>query len=190
MKIAIISGSHRKQSKSRLVADWVADQLIKADLQPELFDLAEMEMPFWSEELWNSASSESAAWQPQSERLRDCEGVVLISPEWAGMIPPKLGNFLLMCSSQELAYKPTLLIGVSAGVSGTYPIAQLRMNGAKNNQMLILPDHLIVRQAGSAEAFERLQPRLVHNIGVLRTLAGLMKTARQTIDLKAYPYGL
>jgi NAD(P)H-dependent FMN reductase len=190
LKIAIIAASHRPHSKSRQIGDWAAKTLIHNDLEPVTFDLCEIELPFWSEENWNPESSASALWRPYSEQLKQCDGLVLISPEWSGMIPPKLGNFLLMCTSQELAYKPTLLIGVSAGQSGTYPVAQLRMNGSKNNQMLFLPDHLIVRQVGNADATERLQPRLVHNINILKIMAAQMKVARQSIDLKTFPYGL
>ncbi|MBX3020137.1 MAG: NAD(P)H-dependent oxidoreductase [Bdellovibrionales bacterium] len=190
MKIAVISASHRKSSRSKSVATWVTAALTPADLETVSFDLAEINLPFWSEDCWNSESVASSQWAPYSEQLKQCDGIVMISPEWAGMIPPKLGNFLLLCSNQELAYKPVLLIGVSAGASGTYPVAQLRMNGSKNNQMIYLPDHLIVRNVGAAEALERLTPRLKFNIEILKTMAHHFRHARETIDLKAYPYGL
>lgn len=147
MKIAIISGSHRKLSASLKSAEWIAGRMPRFNLEPFIIDRAEVELPFWNEGFWESGSPEAQAWQPFGEILKSCDGMVVISPEWAGMVPPKLTNFLL-CSSGELAYKPAFLVGVSEGPSGTYPIASLRMSAAKNNQMIFLPDHLILRQAG------------------------------------------
>ena len=68
----------------------------------------------------------------------------MISPEWAGMAPAHLKNFLLMCDGGELAHKPAQLIGVSSGMGGAYPIAELRMSGYKNNFLMWLPDHMRV----------------------------------------------
>ncbi|NCN40078.1 NAD(P)H-dependent oxidoreductase [bacterium] len=191
MKIAIVSASHRKNSRSLEVAQWVSSALRSegGGLEPVLFDLSQIEMPFWSEELWDPKSLSSRNWQPYREQLLSCSGVVLISPEWAGMIPPKLTNFLLSCSSQELAYKPSLLVGVSSGISGTYPVAQLRMSGSKNNQMVYLPDHLIVRHVGTEGALERLEPRLKFNLKILKKMAECLAQVREKIDLSAYPYG-
>ncbi len=190
MKIAVISASHRKNSRSSQVAKWVATALETLDLQPVGFDLAEIEMPFWNEDFWNRESAAYAQWAPYSQKLEACDGIVLISPEWAGMIPPKLGNFLLLCSNQELAYKPAFLIGVSAGASGTYPVAQLRMNGSKNNQMIYLPDHLIVRNVNADDSTSRLDARLKFNLNVLKAMAHGLCETRKSIDLKAYPFGL
>lgn len=203
MKTAIVSASHRKNSKSRLAADWVANHLQKFDCQSEMFDLAQIDMPFWSEDFWRIDSEHTQFWSPYSARLQECDAIVLIAPEWAGMMPPKLTNFLLLCSRQEIAYKPALLIGVSAGQSGTYPIAQLRLSAAKNNQMIFLPDHLIIRQAdgflapkagteaGSVQDPDSpLNRRLNYNLEILRELAVSCRELRKTIDVKRYPYGL
>jgi NAD(P)H-dependent FMN reductase len=196
MKIAIVSASHRKVSRSSQIAAWVKKRLIRFETSADVLDLAEMDLPFWSEEFWNKSSDSYRSWEPFSRRLKECDGVVLISPEWAGMMPPKLGNFLLLCSDQELSYKPVFLIGVSAGASGTYPIAQLRMSASKNNQMVFLPDHLIVR---NAEAFikedqnddeSHLNARLDFNLKVLLEFGARLSGLRPMIDLKRYPYGL
>jgi NAD(P)H-dependent FMN reductase len=194
MKIGIISSSHRKNSRSMQTARWVSEVLVQKNFECELFDLAEMEFPFWNEEFWKADSDETADWIPISERLSSCVGFVLISPEWAGMMPPKLTNFLLLCSRQELSYKPTLLVSVSAGPSGTYPIAQLRMSGSKNNQMVFLPDHLIIRNVSTF--FDELNEqhpifkRLEFNLEVMGSLVPAFQQLRKTIEVNRYPYGL
>ncbi len=190
MKIAIISASHRQNSRSRQVANWVAESVQQFEMKPTILDLSELDLPFWNDKFWSKESSDFIQWAPTSDLLRECDGVVMISPEWAGMIPPMLTNFLLLCANQELSYKPSLLIGVSAGASGTYPIAQMRMSGSKNNQMIYLPDHIIVRHASADDALERLVPRLNFNLNILRAMACQMIQLRKSIDLKAYPYGL
>jgi len=61
------------------------------------------------------------------------------------MATPILKNFLLMCDMQDTAHKPVLLVSVVKGISGAYPIAELRMNALKNNKLVAVPDHLIIR---------------------------------------------
>jgi NAD(P)H-dependent FMN reductase len=203
MKTAIISASHRKKSRSARAAQWIAGALEQTDMQYDYFNLAEIELPFWNDDFWNPDSAAMAEWKPYSERLHSCDSLIVVSPEWAGMIPPKLTNFLLLCSRQELSYKPTLLVGISAGPSGTYPIAQLRMSASKNNQMIYLPDHLIVRNAESffAPVPEQLKEscqdeeghlnqRLRFNLIVLRTLARDLTHLRSNLNLKKFAYGL
>lgn len=192
MKIAIVSASHRVNSRSKQTALFVEPHLKQFGFHSDIFDLAEIDLPFWCEECWNKESQVAQKWQPFAARLSACDGLVIIAPEWAGMVPPKLTNFFLLCSNQELAYKPALLISVSAGPSGTYPIAQLRMSAAKNNQMMFLPDHLILRHAGKffEAPSEEFMRRLQFNLQVLGSLAPALKEARSTIDLKRYPFGM
>ena len=51
--------------------------------------------------------------------------MAVVSPEWNGMVPSMLTNFFLLCSNNELAHKPGLLVGVSSGTGGSYPVAEL-----------------------------------------------------------------
>ena len=203
MKTAIISASHRKGSRSFQAAEWIVESLSKLEMTSDLIDLATSELPFWSEDFWNGESELSARWTPYRDRLYACDSLIIVAPEWAGMMPPKLSNFLLLCSKQELSYKPALLVGISAGPSGTYPIAQLRMSAGKNNQMIYLPDHLINRHAGTFLApppdqlknsckddQSHLCQRLRYNFEILRTMGRDLKQMRQSLELKTYAYGL
>lgn len=203
MKVAIISGSHRNNSRSFQAAEWANRHLDNVNCEGDIFDLAKIDMPFWSEAFWNKDSEPSKWWKPYSDRLKSCDAIILISPEWAGMVPPKVTNFLLLCSGQELAYKPTLLIGVSAGMSGTYPIASMRLSASKNNQMMFMPDHIIIRNAKnffepteSAIKESHLDPeghlnqRLRYDLDVLSKMATSLKAMRGQLDIQKFPYGL
>ena len=63
------------------------------------------------------------------------------------MAPAALKNFFLFCNKEEVGHKPALLISVSAGLGGSYPIVELRSSSYKNNRICYLPEHLIIRHA-------------------------------------------
>ena len=44
-----------------------------------------------------------------------------------------------------MAHKPALIISVSSGPNGVYPVSELRSYSAKNNGLLYIPDHVIIR---------------------------------------------
>jgi NAD(P)H-dependent FMN reductase len=61
------------------------------------------------------------------------------------MTPAHLKNFFLVVDSNRLAYKPALIVGVSSGRGGAYPVAELRVSSYKNTKIHYIPDHLIIR---------------------------------------------
>ena len=147
MHIVLISGSHRPVSQSQRIATYLAQRLTKQNHTTDIISLGGNPLPLWDEGAWQSESATSKQWQPYADRLKTADGLVLVAPEWAGMVPAGLKNFLLYCSPQIVGHKPTLLVGVSAGINGAYPVAELRSSGYKNAKLLYLPDHLIVRTA-------------------------------------------
>lgn len=149
--IAIISGSHRPNGNSPRIARHIENQLQAAGHTTYLLDLSTTELPFWDEGLWGmeglSAKWEKV-WNPIRDELAKAEGYVVISPEYHGMVPSRLTNlFLLFGNGPLVAHKPALLVTVSSGIGGTYPVAELRLNSTKNNRMVYLPEHLIIRTA-------------------------------------------
>jgi NAD(P)H-dependent FMN reductase len=54
-------------------------------------------------------------------------------------------NFMNYCGVEDVAHKPALLVSVSSGRGGAFPINQMRQLGYKNNRIMYLPEHLIVR---------------------------------------------
>lgn len=147
MSIGIIVGSIREGAQSARIAEVVKSRLdeLFPETGAEIFSLRDLDLPLWTEDKWKADSALSQEWKTTSDRLKACTGFVFLVPEWAGMAPPHLKNFLLFCDKGELAHKPCQLIGISSGMGGAYPVAELRMSGYKNNFLMWLPDHMILR---------------------------------------------
>jgi NAD(P)H-dependent FMN reductase len=203
MKYAILSGSHRANSQSLKVSRYVSHviQKTQSDASVDILELTENPLPLWDESFWSGDAKWEKTWKPFSDRLRAAEALVVVSPEWAGMVPPGLKNFFLFCSKGELAHKPAMIVTVSAGINGAYPVAELRMTSAKNNAMLYIPDHVIVRTAAKMlndhekaadENDEALRKRIEYSVGVLRQYGLALKQVRESgaINLKDYPFGM
>jgi azobenzene reductase len=150
MHITLISGSHRKTSQSGRVTQYLAARLPKLDAATttDIIDLAGNPLPLWDDEFWKAGGNLQKQWQPYGERLQKAEGLVVISPEWHGMVPAGLKNFLLYCGTpKEVGHKPGLIVTVSASRGGAYPVNELRTSGYKNSRICYIPEHLIVRNA-------------------------------------------
>lgn len=147
MKSAIICGSHRKNSGSLKVSQYLQEELTRQGQTSWLLDLAEANLPMWDESVWANAPLWEKTWKPLEAHIETCDAVIVVAPEWGGMVPPALKNFFLLASGgTSLAHKPGLIVSVSAGISGAYPIAELRMSSYKNTKICYIPDHIIVRQ--------------------------------------------
>jgi NAD(P)H-dependent FMN reductase len=198
MKLAIVSGSHRLQSNSIKVARHVA-KLADGFTEHVTFELARLDLPLWDEGVWQGSEKWKTVWTPIATQLRVCDAIVLVAPEWAGMVPPALKNFLLLCGNAELGHKPAMIIGISSGLSGSYPIAELRMSGYKNNRMVYIPDHMVIRDVGNllngdeptGETDAGVRARLTYSLKVLAEYAKALKLVRDSgvIDYKTYPFG-
>ena len=151
MKISIISGSHRKASQSEKVARFVQQTLEDQNICDKtwLFRLAENPLPLWDESIWEGTPDWKRKLDPISGELASSDGFVVISPEWHGQVPSGLKNFFLMWGKGELAHKPALIVTVSSGDGGAYPVAELRMSSYKNNRICYIPEQIIVRNVES-----------------------------------------
>jgi NAD(P)H-dependent FMN reductase len=150
MKIGIICGSHRPDSQSGKIARYIEAALKSQGLCDAtwLFDLGGNPLPFWDEGIWNQDEQWQKTLSPLSAQLKACDGLVIVSPEWHGMVPAGLKNFFLMWTTGgELAHKPALIVTVSTADGGSYPVAELRMSSYKNSRIVYLPEHLIIRYA-------------------------------------------
>lgn len=151
MKISIISGSHRASGQSGKMANVISQSLMALTDCSETYvlDLADNPLPLWDDSIWAGDEAWQQRLNPIAEQLASSDALVVIAPEWHGMVPAGLKNFFLMWGKGELAHKPALLVGVSSGDGGAYPIAELRMSSYKNNRICYLPEHLIIRNVES-----------------------------------------
>ncbi|MGB2199258.1 MAG: NADPH-dependent FMN reductase [Luminiphilus sp.] len=145
MQIAIIVGSHRKDSQSAKVARFLASQLTSlGDHSCWICDLGKDPLPLWDEDIGSDAPQWSGL-KALTKKIDAADAFIMIAPEWHGMVPAALKNFFLVCGGASFAHKPALPVGVSVGPGGTYPINELRTSSYKNNRLCYLPEHLIVR---------------------------------------------
>ena len=107
MKYAIICGSHRQNSESLNVGYYLKHQIEKnKEDKATILDLASSNIPLWDESIWEGDPKWDQIWGDHSEMLAESEAVIIVTPEWNGMVTPTLKNFFLLCSSGELAHKP------------------------------------------------------------------------------------
>ena len=146
MRIAIIVGSHRPGSQSSRVGSYIAADLARIDgtVAVDTIDLAGNPLPLWDESVWQGESELTALWKPWRDTLRKADGLVIIAPEWAGMVPPGLKNFLLFAGPKEVGHKPALIVAVSASRGGSYPVNELRTSGYKNSRLVYIPEQVLI----------------------------------------------
>ena len=200
MKIGIISGSHRHSSQSLRIANWIKDRLGTLGTETYLFSLSGNPLPLWDEGVWAEEERWQKVWGPVSAELKTCDGFVVVSPEWSGMVPAGLKNFFLLCGHGELAHKPGMIVAVSSGVGGSYPVAELRESSYKNTRFCYIPDHVIVRSAehmfvGDEPASDHdrsIRERTVYSLRVLLEYAKALRLVRDSgvLDFKTFPNGM
>ena len=205
MKIAVINGSSRPKSQSLKIADWTVEKLKDLGAEPQLIDLHKHILPTDINllDLKNEPTGVDA-WTPIEKILQDCEGFVVVSPEWNGMSPPALMNMFeyASVSSKPLAHKPGQLITVSSTDGGSYPAAELRVYGPKNNHFFYNPELVIIRNCEKVfnsrnpevgnSADEYLQARAEQSLKVFLEYVKAMSKMRAdtTVELLKYPNGM
>ncbi|MBD2781412.1 NAD(P)H-dependent oxidoreductase [Xenorhabdus sp. 42] len=198
MKLTIISGSQRPDSRSQCIAHYLEKLSHEHGFTDiRILSLYNIELPL-HDGYTTDISAETHPWRPISRDLIKSDAFIFITPEWHGMVTPALKNFLLHCSLKELGHKPALLSSVSSGINGVYPLCELRMTGFKNNHVCFLPDHLIFRQSDnlisndlicSDELFEN---RANYTLKLLKSYSSALKLVRENMgeESKKYQYGM
>jgi NAD(P)H-dependent FMN reductase len=188
LKIVLVAGSSRTNSQSAKVARFLRQRLIElghSNLELcSVIDLGQGPLPLWP-------SDDSGPWRQYAEQLKAADALVIVAPEWNGMASPAIKNFFIYVSKAELAHKPGLLVGVSAGIGGAYPISELRASSYKNCRLCYIPEHLIVRhveqqfnQPSAANVEEQhLRARVDYALDVLQKYAVALQPVRATIDM-------
>jgi NAD(P)H-dependent FMN reductase len=192
MKIAVISGSHRQASQSMKVARHIEKSLLEHSLCDEVFvySLEGNPLPLWDQGIWDGDAVWEERLNPLRGEFRSCDAFVIISPEWHGQVPAGLKNFFLIFGKGELGHKPGLIVTVSSGDGGAYPVAELRMSSYKNSRICYIPEHLIVRhvehvlnenpQENNPDADNYFRERILWTLGILRQYAIALKGVRES----------
>lgn len=202
MQIAIVVGSHRKESQSSRVGAYIASDLARIDpsVTVDTIDLAGNPLPLWDESVWQGDSALSALWKPYRDRMRRADGFVIIAPEWAGMVPPGLKNLLLFAGPKEVGHKPAMIVAVSASRGGSYPVNELRTSGYKNSRLVYIPEHVLIHDvndmlSGATPAGDRdawLRRRIEFADRILLEYAKALAPIRTSglTEHADFPYGM
>ena len=189
MNALIISASHRAHSQSAKVGDYLK-AATKQFTQVEHIQLIELQLPFW-----DGDENKGKSWPTLREKVTSADALILITPEWNGMASPLLKNFLMMCETEMTAHKPVIYVSVSSGISGAYPIAELKMDGAKNNSLIPLSEHLIIRNVEQAlnpevtsQHDEQIRHRINYSLEMLYRYAEALKTVRISLVLRPFAF--
>ena len=192
MKIAIISGSHRINSQSEKVSRLIEKMLSDKEQNPAtwLYTLTDNPLPLWEEGIWDKDPAWEERLNPIRKELQSCDGLVVVSPEWHGQVPAGLKNFFLMINRFDVGHKPAMIVTVSNGDGGAYPVAELRMSSYKNNRLCYIPEHVIVRNVESVlnddpsknneSADTYFRERIDWTLDVLLAYAGALKPVRES----------
>ncbi|MBS1270540.1 MAG: hypothetical protein MAG794_01497 [Gammaproteobacteria bacterium] len=192
IKITVISGSHRNPSQSYKVAALIRRQLLDNAVCEDapILSLADNPLPLWDQGIWEGDRKWGRLLDPIHAQCRDSHGFVVVSPEWHGQAPAGLKNLFLCLSQREVGHKPALIVTVSAGSGGAYPVAELRMSSYKNNRLCYIPEHVIVRNVekvlnddpaeNDAESDSYYRERLLWALGILKEYAVALNHVRKS----------
>ena len=199
MKISIISASHRINSQSKKISNLIQNNLLKMDskLDTKILDLADAGLPLWSPEKKDGKGIWGKIWRSISSNLDKSDGFILVVPEYGGMATPAAKNIFLLCGNGELAHKPGLIVSISSGTGGAYPISELRSSSYKNTHLMWIPENIIIR---NVEEFKPgahgknipnwLDDRIEYVLKLFLTYASNMKPIREIVNRKDFGNGM
>ena len=199
MKISIISASHRKNSQSKKISGFLQNNLTKMDskLNTFILDLADAALPLWSPDKRHGNGVWGETWNSISSNFNKSDGFILVVPEYGGMATPAAKNIFLLFGNGEFAHKPGLIVSISSGNGGAYPISELRSSSYKNTHLMWIPENIIIR---NVEEFspghhgenipEWLDNRIDYVLKLLLTYASNMKPIRETVNRKDFGNGM
>jgi len=133
----------RKESQSLKISNWLSAHATTLGAESSVLDLHETTLPMFDP----AAPAENK--DTILQMMNEADGFVFVSPEWNGMMSHGMAN-LMHYIGTEMANKPVMLVGVSAGRNGHYPVLQMRTMGYKNNHFVITPEALVVQDCNGA----------------------------------------
>ena len=199
MKISIISASHRKTSQSERVANIFSSKIKNKKSAPDLFnlDLSESNLPLWTPEKKTGSGIWGDTWGKISNQLKESDGFIFVVPEYGGMATPQSKNIFLLCGEGELAHKPGLIVSVSSGNGGAYPIADLRSFSYKNTHIMWIPENVIIRNVEEYNPGKHgnsipswLDNRIDYTLELLLAYSMNMQSLRKLINRKEFGNGM
>lgn len=209
LNILIVSGSQRKGSMSFEVAKYVQRNIIEPfdDVTSTILDLSSY--PFLLDH-YGIGREDKIALANEKEavlkKMYNCDAVIVVAPEWGGMLPPALVNLFLLSANGSaeglpFGHKPAFAVGISASGGGANPVSLMKAYTAKNSHLAWLPLHAIIQNVNDFVAeewqpvvdnrFSQIQSRLSVGIKCLVIYAKQLSNVREElVELsKIHPFG-
>ena len=197
MKISLISTSLRKNSQSNRVKNIFSNLLDKKGNGFSLYnlDLLEINSPLWSSEKKNSFWEN--VWPNISKELDSSNGFIFFVPEYGGMASPLAKNFFLMCNKGELSHKPGLIVSLSSGEGGSYPVSELRSSSYKNTHLMWIPENIIIKNVNEFKPGSHgpkipdwLDKRIDYSLNLLIAYSKNMVNLKKIINRQEFGNGM
>ena len=199
MKLSIISTSHRKNSESKRVADSLKKYIYDIDKMIECFilDMFESEIPLWTTEKKQNAKFWDNRYNKISKELDTSDGFLMVVPEYGGMSAPNSKNFFLLFNNGELFHKPGLIVSISSGNGGAYPISELRSSSYKNSHIMWIPENIIIRNVNQFSPGKHgelipswMDNRIEYSLNLLIKYSEYLKPIQKCVNRKDFANGM
>jgi len=199
MKISLIATSHRKNSQSKRISLILEEIILKINNKVRCYnlDMHESKIPFWTEDRKENIEFWENEFKTISNELETSDGFIIIVPEYGGMATPNSKNFFLVFNNGELFHKPGLIVSISSGNGGAYPVSELRSSSYKNTHITWIPENIIIR---NVEQFfpgkhGELIPKWIDNrinyaCNLLINYADYLKPIQKLINRKDFANGM
>ncbi len=154
-KLIAFAGSTRRGSYNAAVIAKAAASAKDAGASVELLDLRDFELPLFNQDLESEKGLPDAA-KRLKQLFKECDGLLISSPEYNSSYPPLLKNLIDRCSRAEsddeaplsaYAGKSALLLSASPGPLGGLRGLQNLRSLLQNIQVTVYPEMLSVRSA-------------------------------------------
>ena len=199
MKISIISTSHRKNSQSKRISNIFKNFILEIYNSTECFnlDMFDSKIPAWTSDKKENVNFWEKEFKEISFELNSSDGFIFIVPEYGGMATPNSKNFFLVFNNGELFHKPGLIVSISSGNGGAYPISELRSSSYKNSHIMWIPENIIIRnveQFSPGKHGELIPPwidnRIKYSCDLLLKYSEYLKPIQNYINRKDFSNGM
>ncbi len=199
MKLSIISTSQQKNSQSKRVSKIFKNLILDIDDKIECFnlDMFENKIPLWTSEKNEDLSFWKDRLDKISSNLNSSDGFIFVVPEYGGMASPSAKNFFIIFNSGELFHKPGLIVSISSGNGGAYPISELRSSSYKNTHVLWIPENIIIRNVNQFLPGKHgdlipgwMDDRIKYSLKLLIKYSEYLKPIQKYINRKDFANGM
>lgn len=151
-KIGLICGSLRKGSINQKLCKALIYKVNKANAKASLIDLANYDMPIFHGDLEASAIVKKLV-----NRIKSFDGIIIVSPEYNGCMPPLLKNAIDWTTTVETGHITKPVYGIASCTPG--PLSGVMVMRQLQFILLRLGADLVPTQTGCGNADSAFGPK-------------------------------